>query len=46
VLFNQRGSHRLYHHLDGRVIAVVKPHGHRKTCHPQDVRRFLEVLGL
>jgi predicted RNA binding protein YcfA (HicA-like mRNA interferase family) len=46
VLFNRRGSHRTYHHADGRLITVVVPHGKRKTCHPDDVRRLLEVLGL
>jgi hypothetical protein len=24
----------------------VVPHGRRKTCHPGDVRKLLEVLGL
>jgi predicted RNA binding protein YcfA (HicA-like mRNA interferase family) len=46
VLFNKRGSHRTYHHFDGRMITVVVPHGKRKTCHPDDIRRLLEVLGL
>jgi predicted RNA binding protein YcfA (HicA-like mRNA interferase family) len=46
VLFNQRGSHRTYHHPDGRVITLVRPHGSRNTCHPADVRKLLEVLGL
>jgi predicted RNA binding protein YcfA (HicA-like mRNA interferase family) len=46
VLFNKRGSHRTYHHEDGRLITVVVPHGKRKTCHPDDIRRLLEVLGL
>jgi hypothetical protein len=27
VLFNKRGSHRTYHHLDGRLITIVVPHG-------------------
>lgn len=45
VLFNQRGSHRSYHHSDGRLITVVVPHGRRKTCHPNDVQKLLEVLG-
>ena len=46
VMFNSRGSHRTYHHADGRVVTVVRPHGRRKTCHPLDIRRLLEVLGL
>ena len=45
VLFNQRGSHRTYHHADGRVITIVVPHGRRKTCHPVDVRKLLRILG-
>jgi predicted RNA binding protein YcfA (HicA-like mRNA interferase family) len=46
VLFNKRGSHRTYHHADGRLITVVVPHGKRKTCHPKDVSKLLKVLGL
>ena len=46
VLFNTRGSHRTYHHADGRLITLIVPHGRRKTCHPDDVRKLLEVLGL
>ena len=46
VLFNSRGSHRTYHHTDGRVLTIVKPHGRRKTCHPRDIRKLLGVLGL
>jgi predicted RNA binding protein YcfA (HicA-like mRNA interferase family) len=46
VLFNSRGSHRTYHHADGRLLTVVRPHGRRKTCHPQDIRKLLGVLGL
>jgi predicted RNA binding protein YcfA (HicA-like mRNA interferase family) len=46
VLFNKRGSHRTYHHTDGRLITIVVPHGKRKTCHPDDIRKLLEVLGL
>ena len=46
VLFNSRGSHRTYHHADGRLLTIVRPHGRRKTCHPQDVRKLLGVLGL
>ncbi|HEY7425417.1 MAG TPA: type II toxin-antitoxin system HicA family toxin, partial [Gemmataceae bacterium] len=46
VLFNQRGSHCTYHRADGRVLTVVRPHGRRKTCHAEDVRKILEALGL
>lgn len=46
VLFNSRGSHRTYHHADGRLLTIVRPHGRRKTCHPQDIRKLLGVLGL
>ena len=46
VLFNSRGSHRTYHHADGRIVTIVRPHGRRKTCHPLDIRKLLEVLGL
>jgi hypothetical protein len=28
------------------ILTIVVPHGGRKTCHPQDVRKLLEVLGL
>lgn len=45
VLFNKRGSHRTYHHADGRLITIVVPHGSRKTCHPNDIRKLLEMLG-
>jgi len=45
VLFNQRGSHCTYHREDGRLLTLVRPHGGRKTCHPADIRRLLEVLG-
>lgn len=44
VLFNARGSHRLYHHTDGRFVVIVRPHGGRTHCHPLDVRKLLEVL--
>ncbi len=44
VLFNQRGSHRTYHHADGRLITIVVPHGRRKTCSPSDIKKLLEVL--
>ena len=46
VLFNQRGSHRTYHHPDGKLLTIVRPHGGRKTCHPYDICKLLEVLGL
>ena len=45
VLFNQRGSHCTYHRADGLLITIVKPHGKRKTCHPDDIRKLLEALG-
>jgi hypothetical protein len=35
-----------YQHSDGRLLVIVRPHGKRKTCHPRDVRKVLEVLGL
>ena len=44
VLFNRRGSHRTYHRPDGRLLTIVRPHGKRKTCHPEDVRKILEAL--
>ena len=46
ILFNQRGSHCTFHRADGRVITIVRPHGGRKTCHPADIRKLLEVLEL
>jgi len=46
VLFNARGSHRTYHHASGRTLTVVRPHGRRKTCHPDDIKTLLEALGL
>jgi predicted RNA binding protein YcfA (HicA-like mRNA interferase family) len=45
-VINTRGSHFTYHHDDGRLLVVVRPHGRHKTCHPRDIRRVLEVLGL
>ncbi|MCI0335077.1 MAG: type II toxin-antitoxin system HicA family toxin [Planctomycetes bacterium] len=45
VVFNKRGSHRTYHHPDGRLITIVVPHGSRKTCNPADIRKVLQVLG-
>lgn len=44
VLFNKRGSHRSYHHPDGRLFTIVVPHGRRKTCNPTDIRKLLELL--
>lgn len=44
MLFNRRGSHCFYHHADGRFITIVSPHGNRNTCHPEDIRKLLEVL--
>ncbi|MBX9787471.1 MAG: type II toxin-antitoxin system HicA family toxin [Pirellulales bacterium] len=46
VVFNKRGSHRTYHHKDGRVLTIVVPHGSRKTCHPSDIQKLLKVLAL
>jgi len=46
VLFNRRGSHCTYHHRDGRLLTVVRPHGKRKTCHPDDIRKLVKVLDL
>ncbi len=45
VLFNQRGSHCTYHRRDGKVLTVIRPHGHHKTCHPLDVKKILKVLN-
>lgn len=44
VLFNRRGSHCAYHRADGRLLTIVRPHGKRKTCHPDDIRKLLEAL--
>ena len=44
ILFNQRGSHCTYHRADGRVLTIVRPHGRRTTCHPDDIRKLLEAL--
>jgi predicted RNA binding protein YcfA (HicA-like mRNA interferase family) len=44
VLFNRRGSHCTYHRADGRLLTIVRPHGNRKTCHPQGIRKLLEAL--
>jgi predicted RNA binding protein YcfA (HicA-like mRNA interferase family) len=46
VLFNSRGSHRTFHDPTGRVLTIVRPHGRRKTCDPDDIGTLLEVLGL
>jgi predicted RNA binding protein YcfA (HicA-like mRNA interferase family) len=45
VLFNARGSHRTFHRADGRLLTIVRPHGGRKTCHPDDIRKILEALA-
>jgi predicted RNA binding protein YcfA (HicA-like mRNA interferase family) len=46
VIFNKRGSHITYHHRKGHLLTVVKPHGGRTHCHPEDVKKVLKVLGL
>ena len=46
ILFNSRGSHSSYHRADGRLLTLVRPHGGRKTCNPDDVRKVLEALAL
>ena len=46
ILFNQRGSHCTYHHSDGRVITIVRPHGLSRTCHPADIGKLLALLKL
>lgn len=46
VLFNQRGSHCSYHHSDGRLITIVKPHGGRKTCYAVDIKKLLRLLSV
>jgi predicted RNA binding protein YcfA (HicA-like mRNA interferase family) len=46
ILFNKRGSHRTYHHADGRLITMVVAHGGRKTCHRDDIKKLIEVLNL
>ena len=46
TVINTRGSHFTYQHGDGRLLVIVRPHGKRKTCHPRDVLKVLEVLGL
>jgi predicted RNA binding protein YcfA (HicA-like mRNA interferase family) len=46
VLFNQRGSHRTYHHQNRGLITIVVPHGRRNTCHPADIRKLLNILEL
>ena len=43
---NTRGSHRTDHDASGRVLTIVRPHGGRKTCDPDDIKTLLEVLGL
>jgi predicted RNA binding protein YcfA (HicA-like mRNA interferase family) len=44
VLFNQRGSHQTWHRKDATLLTIVRPHGGRKTCHPDDIRKLLRVL--
>lgn len=44
VLFNQRGSHQTWHRDGGPLLTIVKPHGGRKTCHPDDIRKLLRLL--
>jgi predicted RNA binding protein YcfA (HicA-like mRNA interferase family) len=44
ILFNRRGSHCTYHRADGRLLTIVRPHGKRKTCNPDDIRKLLEAL--
>lgn len=46
VIVNRRGSHFTYHHANGTVVTVVRPHGKRRTCHPSDIKRVLEALRL
>ena len=46
VLFNRGGSHCVYHHPSGILLTIVRPHGGRKTCHPRDIQKLLEVLEL
>ena len=46
VLFNARRSHRTDHHASGEALTLVRPHGRRKTCDPDDIKTLLEVLGL
>ncbi|MGO8903778.1 MAG: type II toxin-antitoxin system HicA family toxin [Isosphaeraceae bacterium] len=46
TVINTRGSHFTYQHSDGRLLVIVRPHGKRKRCHPRDVRKVLEFLGL
>lgn len=46
ILFNRRGSHCTFHRGDGRVLTVVRPHGGKTACNPDDVRKILEALGL
>lgn len=46
VLVNSQGSHRTYRHPDGRAVFLVRPHGGRTTCHPDDVRDLLRILDL
>jgi hypothetical protein len=27
------------------VLTIVRPHGGKKHCHPDDIRKLLKVLG-
>lgn len=44
VLFNRRGSNCTYHRQDGRLLTIVRPHGARRACNPDDIRKILEAL--
>ena len=44
-LFNQRGSHRSYHHEDGRLITIVSSSWSPKTCHPADMPQIAEQFS-
>jgi len=44
VLFNARGSHRLYHHAAGRLVVLVRPHGGSTPCPPSAVHTLLELF--
>lgn len=38
-----KGSHHVYVKED-KILTIIKPHGGRKFCHPQDVRDVLKLL--
>jgi len=46
IRYRQRGSHITFHHKDGRILFVPKPHGHKGYCHPSVVRRVLKELDV